>query len=150
MPFVPDDFTPPEGLDVGPYRLTPLGPEHNDSDYAAWTSSIDHIRATPGFEGTSWPHEMTIDENRRDLQGHADDFAARVGFTYTVLAPDRATVVGCLYIYPSDAPDQHVRVRSWVRVQDAPLDAVLAAAVGDWLRTSWPFTTIEYAPRETQ
>ena len=149
MPFVPDDFVPPDGLDVGPYRLTPLGPEHNESDYAAWTSSIEHIRGTPGFEGASWPHDMTIEENRRDLRRHADDFAARTGFTYTVLAQDRATVVGCLYIYPTDAPDRHVRVRSWVRAEDAPLDAVLAAAVGDWLRTSWPFTEFEYAPRET-
>ena len=46
------------------------------------------------------------------------------------------------------APDRDTRVRSWVRAQDAPLDAVLAAAVGDWLRTSWPFTEFEYAPRE--
>jgi hypothetical protein len=148
MPFVPHDFTPPDGLEIGPYRLTPLGPEHNDSDYAAWTSSIDHIRATPGFEGASWPHEMTIDENLRDLQRHADDFAARAGFTYTVLAADRATVVGCLYIYPSQKPGTDVRVRSWVRAQDASLDPVLAAAVREWLGTSWPFTTIEYAPRE--
>jgi hypothetical protein len=147
MPFVADDFAPPDGLDVGAYRLTPLGPEHNESDYAAWTSSIDHIRATPGFEGASWPHEMTIEENRRDLQRHAADFAAREGFTYTVLAPDRATVVGCVYIYPTKTPDRQVRVRSWVRAQDAPLDAVLAAAVSDWLRASWPFTTFEYAPR---
>jgi len=147
MPFVPDDFDPPDRLDVGPYRLIPLGPEHNDSDYAAWTSSVDHIRATPGFEGASWPREMTLEENRRDLQRHADDFAAREGFTYTVLAPDRATVVGCLYIYPSDAPQHHARARSWVRAQDAPLDPVLAAAVSDWLSAAWPFRTIEYAPR---
>ena len=67
MPFVPDEFEPPDGLDVGPFRLTPLGPEHNDSDYAAWTSSMDHIHATPGFEAGRWPHEMTLEENRRDI-----------------------------------------------------------------------------------
>ena len=41
-------------------RLSPLGPEHNASDYAAWTSSIDHIRATPGFPDGSWPHPMPV------------------------------------------------------------------------------------------
>ena len=67
--------------------LEPLGVEHNESDYDAWSSSIRHILATPGFEGSSWPHEMTLEENRRDLERHADDFAARTGFTYTVLDP---------------------------------------------------------------
>ncbi len=47
--FVPASFDPPVGLDHVAFRLQPLGPEHNLSDYAAWTSSIDHIRSTPGF-----------------------------------------------------------------------------------------------------
>ena len=50
-PFVPDEFVPPTGLDAADFRLCPLGPEHNESDYAAWTAGVDHIRRTPGFEG---------------------------------------------------------------------------------------------------
>jgi hypothetical protein len=146
-PFVPDDFQPPRRLDVDGHRLEPLGPEHNQSDHVAWTSSIEHILATPGYAGASWPHDMTIDENRRDLERHAEDFAARAGFTYTVLAPDGSTVVGCVYIYPSDEPDVDARVRSWVRAQDAWLDPVLYAAVRDWLRDNWPFDQVDYAPR---
>ena len=80
--------------------LVPLGPQHNERDYAAWSSSIDHIRATPGFPDGDWPHEMTLEENRGDLERHARDFAARTGFTYTVLDPDDGDVIGCLYIYP--------------------------------------------------
>jgi hypothetical protein len=145
--FVPTDFPPPDGLEFGPYRLEPLSPKHNESDFAAWTSSIDHIRATPGYEGASWPHEMTIDDNRRDLQRHADDFAARSGFTYTVLARDRRTVVGCVYMYPSERPGIDARIRSWVRAEDAPLDPVLYTAVRDWVRDTWPFGAIDYAER---
>jgi hypothetical protein len=38
--FVPDDFVVPVEF-VGPgFRLEPLGPEHNDRDYAAWT--VEH------------------------------------------------------------------------------------------------------------
>ncbi len=44
--FVPDGFVPPPGLDHPDFRLRPLGPEHNASDYAAWTSSVDHILST--------------------------------------------------------------------------------------------------------
>ena len=147
--FVPDSFDPPAGLDRGDFVLRPLGPEHNASDYAAWSSSIDHIRSTPGFAGLSWPRPMTLEENRADLVRHAADFAARIGFTYTVLAPTEgaATVIGCVYIYPSELPDHDARVRSWVRAADAHLDAVLYLAVADWLDAAWPFRRVDYAPR---
>ena len=48
-PFVPDGFEPPTSLVTADFRLEPLGPQHNDEDLAAWTSSIEHIRATPGY-----------------------------------------------------------------------------------------------------
>ncbi len=98
-PFVPGDFAVPGELVTAEFRLEPLGPQHNAADYEAWTSSMAHIRATPGFAGKSWPTEMTPEENLGDLRGHAADFAARTGFTYTVLDPG-GRVVGCVYIYP--------------------------------------------------
>lgn len=147
MTFVPDGFEPPTGLDHESFRLRPLGPEHNESDYAAWTSSIEHILATPGYEGSSWPHAMTRDENMADLTEHAGEFAAREGFTYTVLAPDSETVIGCVYIYPSKNPEFDAKVRSWVRASDANLDPILYRAVTDWLVESWPFGRLDYARR---
>ena len=142
--FVPESFKPPTALDQPEFRLRPLGPEHNESDYAAWTSSMDHIRASPGWADQGWPHEMTLDANRGDLERHAADFAARRGFTYTVLAPDSDTVIGCVYIYPSKtAPG--ARVLSWIRAADAGLDAPLRQAVARWLETDWPFAEVEYA-----
>lgn len=143
-PFVPDGFVPPAGLDHPAFRLRPLGPEHSASDYAAWTSSVDHIRSTPGFAGMGWPHPMTPEENLADLVRHAADFEERTGFTYTVLAPtadDPPTVIGCVYIYPADGFD--ARVRSWVRAVDARLDEVLAGAVSDWLAGAWPFERVD-------
>ena len=147
--FVPASFDPPLGLDHAAFRLRPLGPEHNDSDHAAWTSSLDHIRSTPGFTGDGWPHPMTLEENLADLVRHAGDFAARRGFTYTVLAPgkDRATVIGCVYIYPSERAGYDARVRSWVRAAAAGLDAHLYLAVADWLDAAWPFERVDYAIR---
>jgi len=147
--FVPAAFEPPVGLDHVAFRLRPLGPEHNVSDYAAWSSSIDHIRSTPGFMGQGWPHPMTLEENLADLVRHAEDFAARTGFTYTVLAHDEdpATVIGCVYIYPSERAGYDARVRSWVRAADAGLDAHLYRAVADWLQAAWPFERVDYAIR---
>ena len=47
--LVPPDFGVPLGLETSEFVLEPLGPEHNEQDYEAWTSSMEHIAATPGY-----------------------------------------------------------------------------------------------------
>ncbi|MGI9006141.1 MAG: GNAT family N-acetyltransferase [Streptosporangiaceae bacterium] len=153
--FVPAEFAVPDGLTADEFRLEPLGPQHNAQDYAAWTASIDHILATPGFAGTGWPHPMSLDDNLRDLERHAQDFAARRGFTYTVAGSRTGEVIGCVYIYPlpgdvqegSAAGDRQARVKSWVRADLAALDPLLYRTVRAWLEREWPFRSIEYAAR---
>jgi len=147
--FVPKDFEPPRELVLPEFHLVPLGPEHNESDHAAWTSSIAHIRATPGFESRDWPpvEGMSLDDNRADLEAHARDFADRTGFTFTVLRPRTEEVIGCLYIYPATDSDYDAQVRSWVRADVAKLDAPLHAAVSGWLSERWPFERVSYADR---
>ena len=144
-PFVPGGFDPPMRLTIGELRLEPLGPEHNERDYAAWTSSIDHIRRSPGFD-EGWPREMTLDENRADLERHARDFVDRAGFTFTVLDPGD-DVVGCVYVYPADDGVHDVLVTSWVRASEAEQDAPVRRAVADWLTgDAWPFVRPLYEP----
>lgn len=155
-PFVPESFQLPPGPLAAAFALEPLGPRHNEADYAAWSSSIAHIQATPGFDRSSWPHEMTPAENLGDLEMHERDFAERSGFTYTVLDPDDGDVIGCVYIYPLRPGDGEsaagpsacgASVRSWVRADRAELDVPLWQAVSAWLEADWPFERIEYAPR---
>jgi hypothetical protein len=141
-PFVPADFAVPDGLVTPLFRLEPLGPEHNERDYAAWTSSVDHIHASPGFEAWRWPYEMTLEENLRDLERHARDFADRTGFTYSVLDGD--DVIGCVYVYPDREGEADTHVRSWVRADRADLDLALRRAVRDWLEEAWPFERVGY------
>jgi hypothetical protein len=145
--FVPADFDVPRELVTPRFRLEPLGPEHNVPDYAAWTSSIDHIRSTPGFGG-SWPpvDGMSLEANLGDLQRHADDFVQRRGFTFTVLETD-GNVIGCQYIYPSRKNEGVTDVRSWVSADHAELDVPLYDAVSSWLATDWPFGDVDYAVR---
>lgn len=146
--FVPADFDVPPELVTPRFRLEPLGPEHNDPDYAAWTSSIDHIRETPGFRGSSWPPAdgMSLEANLGDLQRHTDDFGRRRGFTYTVIETG-GDVIGCVYIYPSRKDPDVTDVRSWVRADRAELDVELYDAVSEWLAVRWPFTDVDYALR---
>jgi len=143
-PFVPPGFAVPDRLVTPLFRLEPLGPEHNERDHAAWSSSVEHIHASPGFEDRRWPHEMTLEENLRDLEGHAQDFADRAGFTYTVLEPSGDDVIGCVYIYPDREGSHDARVRSWVRADRAELDVPLRRAVADWLASDWPFADVDY------
>jgi len=144
--FVPTGFDPPTELTVGALRLEPLGPEHNERDFDAWTSSMDHIRQSPGYPDGNWPREMSLDENRSDLERHATDFRNRSGFTYTVLdAGD--DVVGCVYVYPADDRVHDAEVKSWVRESVADRDGAVRQAVAAWLTSDvWPFERQLYEP----
>lgn len=149
-PFVLPDFVPPSSLTTPRFRLEPLGPQHNEADYAAWTSSIDHIRATPGYPDGRWPDDRSVDDNLRDLRRHADDFANRRGFTYTVLDPGTADVIGCVYIYPEPDVPYGAHVQSWVRASRAELDVPLWRAITDWLAADWPFESVTYDERKAE
>lgn len=139
--FVPDDFEPPTSLVTDQFRLEPLGPQHNEVDRVAWMSSIEHIRATPGYPDGDWPPSegMTLERNLADLQRHADHFAARKGFTFTVLDPADGDVIGCVYLYPTRSEESDVSVQSWVRADRAHLDTPLADALVEWIAADWPW-----------
>lgn len=144
--FVPTDFDPPRAFTAAGLHLQPLGPEHNESDYAAWSSSMDHIRRSPGYPDGSWPREMSLEENRADLERHARDFAERKGFTFTVL-DGAGDVVGCVYVYPARDGTHDAVVKSWVREADAPIDETFRRAIADWITSdAWPFERPLYEP----
>ena len=151
---------PPTPVD-GRFVFQPLGPEHNERDHHAWMSSIDHIRATPGFrlgqEGSEdWPVPMSLEQNLDDLRQHAAEFAASEAYTYSVVDPSTTDVVGCVYIYPdrADGPDAdppqtpRAVVRSWVRADRAGLDGPVASAVATWLCESRLFASVRWPGRD--
>ena len=145
-PLVPDDFVVPLDFDGPEFRLEPLGPQHNERDYDAWMSRVDHIRATPDFPDGSWPSPMSLEDNLGDLVRHAEDFTNRKGFTYSVLDGD--DIIGCVYIYPSREPECDASAQSWVRVSRAEMDVVLWRAMTAWLDETWPFANVEYGARQ--
>ncbi|MEX2133211.1 MAG: N-acetyltransferase, partial [Acidimicrobiia bacterium] len=139
--FVSPSFEVPHGYAWSDFHLEPLGEQHNDRDHAAWMSSIDHIRSTPGFspqEEPSWPVAMTLEANLEDLVRHARDFDERRGFTYSILEGD--DVVGCIYIYPSHLQGHDAEVSSWVRESRAELDTEVREELATWIDESWPFS----------
>jgi hypothetical protein len=146
--FVPAQFDVPRDLLTERFRLEPLGPQHNEPDYEAWSSSVEHIRSTPGWEESSWPDDRDLGANLGDLERHAQDFEKRRGFTYTVLDSATEDVIGCVYIYPDKSGEHDARVLSWVRASRAEDDIELWRAVSDWLAADWPFERVDYAERK--
>lgn len=138
------DFAPPPPLTADGFHLEVLGPEHNERDYEAWTTSMDHIHATPGFADHPWPHPMTLAENLADMEMHAQEYVDQTGYTYSILDGD--SVIGCVYVYPpSDPADGDARVRSWVRASRAELDGPVRATLRSWLLSpAWPFETVRF------
>ena len=147
-PIVPADFDVPLTLEGPGFRLEPLTVAHNAEDFAAWYGSRAHIHATPGFAGREWPTEdYTLEQNECDLAEHEEDFAKRIGFTYTVLDAQTSEVIGCVYLYPPKREGFDLDARSWVRADHAELDKPLYDAVVAWVASDWPFSSVDYAPR---
>jgi hypothetical protein len=141
---------PPVALSTTWFRLEILAPVHNERDYEAWMSSIEHIHATPGFAQTDWkdddwPTPMTLDQNRADLEQHRREFVAGEAFAYSVLDGD--DVIGCVYIDPDDSGAADAMVRSWVRASRAERDLDLAVEIDHWLRDVWPLRSRRWPGR---
>ncbi|MEU4241853.1 N-acetyltransferase [Actinoplanes sp. NPDC026619] len=144
-PLVDDSFAVPGVLVADGFRLELLGPQHNEKDHAAWMSSIEHIRSTPGF-GRGWPPAdgMTLAANLSDLESHADRSARRVDFAFSAIETATGDVVGCVYFKPSPTTEGEVTASSWVTAARADLDGPLTDVVGRWLLAAWPFEIVQY------
>ncbi|MDM8555924.1 hypothetical protein QUF75_14420 [Desulfococcaceae bacterium HSG7] len=83
--FVPQEFIVPKSFVTEQYCLEMLSPSVTEIDYDAVMTSKIRLR-TVFSEKTEWPKDdMSLEENRRDLQKHALEFKSRQAFAYTVL-----------------------------------------------------------------
>lgn len=72
MSLLAAGFVRPTPIETDAFVLALLGPEHNVSDYRAWTQSMDFIRSLPGWGASSWPKPMTLEENLEDCVSHLE------------------------------------------------------------------------------
>jgi hypothetical protein len=141
---------PPVPLSATWFRLEILAPVHNERDYEAWMSSIEHIDATAGFAqpdwgGDHWPTPRTLDQNLADLEQHLREFVTGEAFAYSVLDGD--DVIGCVYINPDGSRAADAMVRSWVRASRAERDLDLAVEIDQWLSEAWPLSSRRWPGR---
>ena len=148
-PFVAADFDPPLFVDAGEFVLKPLGPELVEVDYAAYMSSIEHIRSTFSTSGT-WPHEdISMTDAMVDMQNEERRFKTRESFAYAVLTKDEQTELGCVYVYPSKKKGFDAVIRLWVTKAefDAGFDSILYHWTTSWIEDAWPFSAAAYPGR---
>jgi hypothetical protein len=145
--FLPAGFVAPMPPAHPEFAFEVLGPEHNEPDLAAWSSSIEHIRSSPGWEDSSWPNRVySLEENLADLAEHRDRHRRRLDFAWTVLIPGTRDVIGCVYLKPPPVDGAPAVAKSWVRADLARLDPVLRAHLGPWWTGAWP-VAIHYPHR---
>jgi hypothetical protein len=149
--FSPEGARVPAELRTNAFVLCPLRVTDVERDYEAVMASQEALR---GRTAGQWPRPgFTLTENLADLREHEADFAARRGFTYTVLDPGETRCLGCVYIYPLNRAEEEgpglaaeAMVWFWVRPEDiaANLDQRLLAALVPWLRHDFAFARVVF------
>jgi len=115
-------------------------------DYDAVMSSVEHCQT---IWGGKWPQALTLEQNLIDLGWHQKEFQLRRSFAYTVVKPNEAMVLGCVYIEPTRKPGYDAEVYLWARQSELAggLEDRLYVAVKEWVASNWPFKSPAYPGR---
>ena len=140
------------------FVFKPLTPEYTQFDYDALMASKSTLR---DWSGSSWPRDdFTLNENRNDLQGHADEFEMEVAYAYTILNSEESRVEGCFYcdsffellerfgvdsISDPNLTEEDALVRFWIREEKLDEESELLDIIIEWLKTDWEFPNIYFA-----
>src|SRR5262245_22440341 len=133
-------------------------------DYAAVVETREYLRL---WEQSAWPEDdFTVAANRKDLVNLEQRHAEHRAFTYTVLSPDGARCLGCVYIFPTSAKflmkstvtpigddkwaDLDAVVFFWARLSEMEkgLDERLLAALRAWFNEVWKLERTVYVTNE--
>lgn len=144
-PFVPKGFEVPATLETKYFRLRMLTVNDVVKDYDAVMSSAKHIQGV--WPDSSWPTDLTLEQNLIDLGWHQKEFQRRRSFAYTVVNLDESQVLGCVYIDPTRKVGYNAEVYLWTRPPEQTSlinEDKLRSAVRNWLKNHWPFENVAF------
>ena len=125
----------PEPLATSRFVMEPLDEKHAELDYEALMSCRTRLREE--LQWGKWPPEdFTLELNRADLRGHQGEFIRREAFAYTVLSPDRARCLGCIYLERCAEIDG-AQLAFWVVDDAINIEADLVTNVIQWIHDAW-------------
>ncbi|MEO0492491.1 MAG: GNAT family protein [Actinomycetota bacterium] len=162
MTFRARGIEPQDGFHADGFVVRRLLPSDVEADHRAVMASREflyHWEQEP-----PWPAEdFTVAEDLVDLERMATRHDDGVRYTFAVMTPDEAEVLGCVYLLPGDDPiygavsvtshdgttlgDVDATVSFWVGVATWPdgFERTVLEAVVRWLRDDWslgPFVVV--------
>jgi len=150
--WLPEDFEHPLRVDLpSGHHLRPISPDDTELDMVAVTSSRDRLFSIYG-KAWGWPPStMTAEQDRDDLQHHADEMVTHESFNYALLDEHETVLIGCVYIDPPERVGGADAEISWW-VTDAYVGTSVEAAFDDfvprWIAEEWPLEHPRYVGRD--
>lgn len=149
--WLPADFVHPARVEV-PYghHLRPIGPADVDLDLVAVMGSRERLWS---IYGAAWgwpPAHLTAEQDREDLQRHADEMDTHRSFNYALLDADETALLGCVYIDPPEKQGADAEISWWVvdECVGTDLEAALDELVPRWIAEEWPLVRPRYVGRD--
>ena len=144
-PWIPSTSVP-QPLKTALFRIEPLEEKHATLDFDALMSCRARLRRE--LQWGKWPPEdFTLEINRAELRGHHDEFLRGEAFAYTVLSPDQAQCLGCIYLERS-AEIEGAQLAFWVTDDAIDMEAALVTDVIQWIHEAWSIDRILLPLRE--
>jgi hypothetical protein len=149
--WLPEDWDHPVRVTLPTgHVLRPITADDTEIDHPAVMGSRERLWAIYG-EAWGWPPaEMTAEQDREDLQHHADEIERHESFNYAVLDADETELIGCVYIDPTDKPGADADISWWVRDEyvGSAVEEALDDFVPAWIASDWPLTAPRYVGRD--
>src|SRR3954454_11526650 len=115
-PWLPAAFRHPQRAELRTgEHLRPIRPEDTDLDMVAVMGSQERLFS---IYGRAWgwpPATMTAEQDREDLQHHADEMERNESFNFALFDADETELIGCVYVDPTDKPGADADISWWVR-----------------------------------
>jgi RimJ/RimL family protein N-acetyltransferase len=149
--WLPEDWEHPLRADLPTgHHLRPIRADDTELDMPAVMGSRARLW---GIYGQAWgwpPADMTADQDREDLQHHADEMERHESFNYALFDQQETELIGCVYIDPTDKAGGDADISWWVRDEyvGSAVEAVLDQFVPEWIASSWPFSAPRYVGRD--
>lgn len=137
----------PAPLTTDRFVTEPLNEQHAELDFAAIMLCRGRLREE--LQWGNWPpDDFTVELNRADLRGHYEEFNRGEAFAYTVLSPDRAKCLGCLYL--ERCPEiEGAQLAFWVIDDAIAMEGHLVSSAIAWVHRDWHLPQLLIPLRET-
>ncbi|WP_341953827.1 hypothetical protein [Salinibacterium sp. TMP30] len=149
--WLPDDWQHPRHvvLSTG-HHLRPIRADDTDLDMEAVMGSRERLWSIYG-EAWGWPPAtLTPEQDRHDLQRHADEMETHESFNYALFDAAETELIRCLYVGPTDKAGADADISWWVRNEyvGSSVEHALDAFVPSWIAHDWPLKSPRYIGRD--